>query len=327
MNARLELARWSLAAALLLGAVAVANARDPAGSKSSKFVVGDFVKQYCVDCHNREEKTGGLSLEDARAEHVARDAETWEQVARKLRVRQMPPGDAERPGEDLYRQALFSLEGVLDRAAAAERPQPGRTNAMRRLTRVEYRNAVRDLLALDVDVSSLLPMDSISHGFDNVTVGDLSPARLNRYVSAARKISRLAVGGSQHSPGGKVVRLPADFTQEEHVAGLPLGSRGGAVIPYHVPQDGEYDVQVRLARDRNEEIEGLRGTHELELLLDRKRIGLFTVKPPRDKNFSVVDAHLKTRVKVAAGPHDVGATFLKFPSSLLETKRQPYHAH
>ena len=105
------------------------------------------------------------------------------------------------------------------------------------------------------------------------------------------------------------------------------GTRGGALIPYTFPRDGEYEIQIRLTRDRNEEVEGLREPHELEVLLDRERVKLFTVAPPPDKNFENVDAHLKVRMPVTAGPHQLGVTFLKNPSSLLETRRQPYNAH
>ena len=151
---------------------------------------------------------------------------------------------------------VSSLETSLDRAAAAK-PNPGRTDTFRRLNRTEYQNAIRDLLALDVDVTSLLPGDESSHGFDNVTVGDLSPTLLDRYITAAQKISRLAVGQPEPLPGGDTIRLPPDLTQEEHVDGLPIGTRGGALIHYTFPLDGEYEIQIRLTRDRNEHVEGL----------------------------------------------------------------------
>lgn len=288
--------------------------------------VSSFVIQYCIDCHNSDDKTADLDLETIDSVAVNRHPEAWEAVVRKLNARQMPPADMPRPDEGTYEAILSSLEAVLDNAAT-KHPTPGRTDTIRRLNRTEYQNAIRDLLALDVDVSSLLPRDESSHGFDNVTVGDLSPTLLNRYISAARKISLLAVGGSRRSAGGDTIRLRADLTQEEHVEGLPIGTRGGALIPYTFPQDGEYDVQLRLMRDRNEEIEGLNGTHELELMLDRQRMQLFTIKPPVDKDYSSVDARLKARISVSAGPHEIGVTFLKQPSSLLETKRQPFHAH
>ena len=172
-----------------------------------------------------------------------------------------------------------------------------------------------------------MPADESSHGFDNVTVGDFSPTLLDRSITAAQKISRLAVGTPWRSPGGETIRIRADITQEEHVDGLPLGTRGGALIPYHFPRDGAYEIQLRLARDRNEHVEGLHEPHELEVLLDRERMALFTVRPTGSEDHQSVDENLKTRITVTAGPHQLGVTFRKNPSSLLETKRQPYQAH
>ena len=226
-----------------------------------------------------------------------------------------------------YDATVRSLETLLDRAAAAH-PNPGRTATIRRLTRTEYRNAVRDLLALDVDVDALLPADESSYGFDNVTVGDLSPTLLDRYLSAAEKISRIAVGRPSLSPGGDTIRLPPDLTQEDHLPGLPIGTRGGAVLDYTFPMDGEYEIQVRLMRDRDEHVEGLTEPHDLELLLDKAQVQVFTVKPPqREPEHATVDAHLKVRVPVQAGPHALGVAFVKKPSLLIETARQPYQAH
>jgi hypothetical protein len=239
----------------------------------------------------------------------------------------MPPAGKTRPNEETYVAVVAHLENVLDRAAA-KRPNPGRTDTIRRLTRTEYQNAIRDLLALEIDAAALLPADEAGHGFDNVTVGALAPTLLERYLTAAQKISRLAVGRVRGSPGGDTIRVRPDITQEDRVEGLPLGTRGGTLIRYTFPQDGEYDVQVRLARDRNEHVEGLHEPHELEVLLDRKHVKSFTVKPPPGRlDFQHVDAHLKVRLSVKAGPHDLGVTFRKNPASLLETLRQPYNAH
>ena len=201
-----------------------------------------LVEDYCVTCHDEEEKKGGLSLETVSAD-VSQHQEVWEKVVRKLRARQMPPvGRKERPDEATYDSTIRYLETSLDRAAAAH-PNPGRTATIRRLTRTEYQNAVRDLLALDIDVTALLPADESSYGFDNVTVGDLSPTLLDRYMSAAEKISRVAVGLPSRSPGGETIRMPPDLTQEEHLEGLPIGTRGGAVLDYTFPMDGEYEIR------------------------------------------------------------------------------------
>jgi mono/diheme cytochrome c family protein len=294
-----------------------------------------LVEDYCLSCHDDDHKKGGLALDAVTADVVDRHPDVWEKVVRKLRARQMPPAGKDRPDERTYDAVIASLESALDRAARAA-PNPGRTAAIRRLTRTEYQNAIRDLLALDVDAASLLPPDEGSYGFDNVTVGDLSPTLLDRYVSAAAKISRVAIGRPTRSPGGETIRVPADLTQEEHIEGLPLGTRGGAVVPYTFPLDGEYDIQIRLTRDRDEHVEGLSEPHDVELLLDRDRVQLFTVKPPvreagappeEQPSHEKVDQHLKIRVPVSAGPHVVGVAFPKKPSVLQEISRQPYQTH
>ena len=285
------------------------------------------IDEYCLSCHDEDNKKAGLALDTIAAHDVTRHPDVWEKVVRKLRARQMPPVGKDRPDDGTYDAVIAYLEGSLDRAAAAH-PNPGRTATIRRLTRTEYQNAVRDLLAVDIDVASLLPADESSYGFDNVTVGDLSPTLLDRYVSAAEKISRLAVGRPGRSPGGDTIRVPADLTQEGHLDGLPIGTRGGAVLPYTFPMNGEYEFQIRLTRDRDEHVEGLSEPHEIELLLDRERVQVFSVKPPQgDVVHATVDQHLKVRVPVASGPHVVGVAFVKKPSLLLESVRQPYQAH
>ncbi len=285
------------------------------------------VNGYCLGCHNSKSKIGGIALDAISVEHASQHPEAWEKVIRKLRTRSMPPAGLPRPDERAYNQLLSLLEGSLDRAAAAK-PNPGRTDTFRRLNRTEYSNAIRDLLAVDVDVSSLLPVDESSHGFDNVTVGDLSPTLLERYLSAAQKISRRAVGSPIRSPGGDTINLPPDLTQEEHFDELPLGTRGGTVLPYTFPLDAEYEIQLRLARDRNEHVEGLKDPHEVELTLDGERVRLFVVKPPESGNdHHAVDQDLKIRIPVKAGPHVLGVAFVKKRSALLETERQPLQVH
>lgn len=306
--------------------------QPPPGPPLTAAAHRSLIEEYCVSCHDEDKKKGGLSLEAVAARGVAQHPDVWEKVVRKLRARQMPPIGKERPGDTTYDTVISSLETSLDRAAGAN-PNPGRTATIRRLTRTEYQNAIRDLLALEVDVASLLPADDSSYGFDNVTVGDLSPTLLDRYISAAEKISRVAVGRPSRSPGGDTIRIQPDLTQEEHLDGLPIGTRGGAVARYTFPQDGEYEIQIRLRRDRDELVEGLSEPHDLELLLDRERVQLFTVKPPQPEagssappSHEIVDRHLKIRVPVSAGPHALGVAFLKKPSLLLETARHPYQA-
>jgi len=289
------------------------------------------IDQYCVGCHNDKLKTGGLSL-NLDISRPGQHPDVWEKVVRKLRGRMMPPPGRPRPDERRYDALVAYLETSLDGAAAAN-PDPGRTDTFRRLNRTEYHNAIRDLLALDVAVASLLPKDDASYGFDNVSVGGLSPTLLERYLAAAQKISRLAMGSPVRTPASNVVLVPPDLTQEDHLDGLPFGTRGGTVVHYTFPVDAQYDIQIRLMRDRNEHIEGLTEAHQMELSLDGNRVQLFTITPKRPNTRGIdftdadVDSNLKVRMAVKAGPHDIGASFIMKDSALIETTEQPYQAH
>ncbi len=287
-----------------------------------------FLRQHCLDCHDGETRKGGIDLEVMGRFEWPHPEEAWERVARQLETRQMPPGSRKsRPTEREYVVATRDLTRALD-TAATRNPRPGRTETIRRLTRLEYQNVIRDWLGVEVDAAALLPADDASHGFDNVTVGTLSPTLLERYVSAAERISRLAVGGHSRAPGGDTIRIRPDLTQEERIDGLPFGTRGGASIPYVFPENGDYEFTLRLSRDRNDEVEGLREAHEVVLLIDRDPLRTFTIEPPRaGEGHHGVDAHLKCRLPVPAGAHAVAVTFVKQRSSLLETRRQPYQAH
>jgi len=248
----------------------------------------------------------------------------WERILRRLRARQMPPPSTNRPDDAEYVKASHSIEKLLDESSQRF-PFAGRPDTLRRMNRTEYQNAIRDLLGLQIDARALLPNDESSHGFDNITVGELSPTLLNRYLTAAQMISRIAMGREGLGPMGTVVRLPADRTQDLHVDGLPLGTRGGLLMEHTFPRDGVYEIQLRLARDRDEKIEGLSQSNSLDLLLDKKQMHRFTVHPPPDpEDFTHADSHLKTRIEVLAGPHSIGVTFAQLGSSLIETKRQPF---
>ena len=212
---------------------------------------------------------------------------------------------------------------ALTKELDAQPARPVAGPAFRRLTRTEYQNAVRDLLAVEFDAKAAFPTDEISHGFDNITVGDLPPALLDRYISAAQKIARMAVGASTQ-PEITAIRVRPDITQEYHVPGLPLGTRGGVLVKHVFPQTGDYEVQVRLQRDRNEQVEGMNGQHQLQILLNREVESEFTVKPAKDKNYEKIDAHLKARLRITGGQHDLGVTFLPNGSPVLERLRQPY---
>ena len=294
-------------------------------SLSGADTTGAVVEQYCQACHNATVATRGLSFADLDPAAPAKDPKVWESIVEKLTHRHMPPVGMPRPDEETYEAVVDTIAGSLDAAARAH-PNPGRTATFRRLNRTEYRNAIRDLLDLDVDVSSTLPRDESSNGFDNITVGEVSPMLLEGYLNAAHKISRLAVGGPLRDVGGELILVPADLTQEQHAPGLPFGTRGGTVVSHNFPLDGQYEIRMTLSRDRDEQVEGLRGEFEAELALDGKRIGLFPVAQPENRDHSQADKHLFVRVPVLAGPHEISATFLKKSAALLETERQPYLA-
>lgn len=283
------------------------------------------VEQYCQACHNATVATRGLSFADLDPTAPAKDPAAWESIVKKLSYRHMPPVGMPRPDEATYEAVVHEIAGALDAAAEAH-PNPGRTATFRRLNRTEYRNVIRDLLDLDVDVSSLLPRDESSNGFDNITVGELSPMLMEGYLNAAHKISRLAVGGPLRDVGGELILVPPDLTQEQHAPGLPFGTRGGTSVSHNFPLDGQYEIRMALSRDRDEQVEGLRGEFTAELAIDGKRIGLFPIKPAEGRDHSQVDKHLFVRVPVTAGPHEISATFLKKSAALLETERQPYLA-
>ncbi|MDA0207335.1 MAG: DUF1592 domain-containing protein [Acidobacteria bacterium] len=287
--------------------------------------VADVVGQYCVACHNENVATRGLSFAELDLADPTKHPQAWEGVVKKLTYRHMPPLGMPRPDENTYKAVVASIAGSLDAALAAN-PNPGRTATFRRLNRTEYRNAIRDLLNLDVDVSAMLPRDESSNGFDNITVGELSPMLLEGYLNAAHKISRLAVGGPLRDVGGELIMVSPELTQEQHAPGLPFGSRGGTAVTHNFPLDGQYDIRMALSRNRDEQVEGLGSDFEAELALDGKRIGLFPIAPPDSRDHSQVDKHLFVRVPVTAGPHEISATFLKKSAALVETERQPYLA-
>jgi hypothetical protein len=279
-------------------------------------------ERHCLECHDKDTREGGIDLDSILGDEIAKHSKVWETVIKQLKARHMPPASNPRPDDSEYAATVDALVSGLD-AHAARFPSPGRTDTLRHLTRTEYQNAVRDLLAVDFDAKAILPADESSHGFDNITVGDLPPALLDRYITAAQKVARLAMGNSQE-PEVTAVRVRSDITQEYHLPGLPLGTRGGVLIPHVFAQEGDYEVQVRLQRDRNEQVEGMNGRHEVQVLLDRDVKEQFTVKPAEDKNYEKIDAHLKTRFHVTSGLHDVGVTFLPNGSPVLERLRQPY---
>src|SRR5688572_3839399 len=226
--------------------------------------------RYCVTCHNATTKVAGLVITPADAGNVGANPELWEKVVRKLRSSAMPPVNAPRPDQATYESVATFLETELDRAAAAK-PNPGRLPLLHRLSRTEYQNAVRDLLALDalpqeMDFSTLLPQDNISSGFDNIAdLLFISPATMERYLDAARKISRIAVGDPAMPPMVSIHRLSPEHWQEARVDELPFGTRGGIAIRSTFPVDGDYHIELEVAGAGRE-------AHELEITVDGERL-------------------------------------------------------
>ena len=293
-------------------------------SLCAQVVTQSVLDQYCLGCHNSTVSSGGLALDRFDASVPGENPQVWESVVRKLTHRHMPPQGLPRPDEATYDALVIALSQSLD-DHAENHPNAGRERVFRRLNRTEYGNAIRDLLALDVDVRSLLPRDDSSHGFDNIT-GEVSPTLLERFLAAARKISRLAIGTPPRAVGGELIVVPVDLTQEARFSELPFGTRGGIAARHTFPADGDYEIRITLSRDRNEQVEGLYEAHELELTLDGRQVRRFTVTPPEQRDHRNVDRHLVARVPVRAGPREIGTTFLAKSSALIEAQRQPYLA-
>ena len=294
-----------------------------------------LLNRYCVVCHNTQLKTGGLMLDQMDLSNVSEHAVLWEKVVLKLRTGSMPPVRLPRPEKASVERFLSSLEESLDGAVAA-RPQVGRP-VLHRLNRYEYGNAIRDLLALDVDVMALLPPDNSAYGFDNVSDSlDVSPLLLDQYIAAARKISRLAVGAIDIPPGTETYRNFADLTQDDHLEGLPLGTRGGMTVRHTFPLDGEYEIQLRLFRNLVSYIRGLGEEQQIDVMLDGAVVHQFTTGGP-DFNKPVegsvggqagtkaltADDPLHFRLPVKAGPHTVSVAFVKKSLVQSEDLRQP----
>ncbi len=309
-----------------------------------------FLTRYCLTCHNERLKTAGLTLEGLNPERPGERPEIWETVVRKLRAGAMPPASARRPDAATAEAFIAKMEGELDRAAAAN-PNPGRPS-IHRLNRTEYANAVRDLFAVEIDARALLPADTITHGFDNVADGlAVSHSLLERYLSAARKISRLAVGAPVPRPVTETYRIsPALWQHERMNDDLPHGTRGGAAISHYFPVDGEYSIRIRMERTyAGGPIRGLGEPNELEVRVDGQRVKLFTIGatmpggrrsaaggrgavyegdqergavPPQRREDA--DAGLEVRVPVKAGPRVIGVAFLKRTAALEGIRPDQY---
>jgi Protein of unknown function (DUF1592)/Protein of unknown function (DUF1588)/Protein of unknown function (DUF1585)/Protein of unknown function (DUF1587)/Protein of unknown function (DUF1595)/Planctomycete cytochrome C len=292
----------------------------------------ETLDKYCVTCHNQRLKTGGLTLDSMDLGDIPAQAEIWEKVVRKLRARLMPPPGAPRPGETTYRELASWLETQLD-SAAKRNPFAGRP-LLHRLNRSEYANAIRDLLALESDVTSLLPPDDAAFGFDNISdVLGVSPSLQERYLAAALKIGALAVGDPAIAPGSETWRIPQDLSQNRHIDGMPLGTVGGLRVRYNFPLDGEYTFQAKLYRTNLNIVRGLEAPHQVEFAVDGRRILLATVGGKDDlaamfqkptETGDAADARLRARVPVTAGPRDVTIAFLDDPQAAEPFRLQPF---
>ena len=284
-----------------------------------------LLDEYCVTCHNQrtvddpsEQLTAlrsqlraiGLALDAVDLSAVAADASQLEAVVRKLRAGLMPPAGRRRPDPATLDQFRAWLETELDGAAAA-RPNPGRTATFHRLNRAEYRNAIRDLLALEIDVDDFLPADDASFGFDNMGGAlRMSQSLLERYLDASRVISRLAVGSPPPVPFSETFRTAQDEQQQDRAAGLPFGTRGGMLVSYLFPLDADYDLRIQLSGTR-----GVRGEHRLEVTVDGEPVELPTLGTA---------STIELRIPVAAGPRDIGVAFYRNPPVLVEQVRKRF---
>jgi cytochrome c5 len=289
----------------------------------------DVVTKYCVTCHNDRTRSGNLTLERADTDHAERSADTWERVIVKLRSRAMPPPGVRRPDNATYDAAAGWLESTLDLAAAAH-PDPGRPAGLHRLNRTEYANAIRDLLGVEIDATAMLPPDSQAGGFDtNADALAMEPALLDRYLTAAAKISRLAVGDATMRP--TVERYTAVKGNANEQTWLwqtdrlgedfPLGSQGGIAARHYFPLDGEYVFKIRLGRTYADVIRGLHVSSDIEIRVDGVRVGHFAIggadlaaaDPDRAGKNSLytADESLQVRVPLKAGLRQVVATIVK----------------
>ncbi len=271
-------------------------------------------------------------LDKVDIDHAAEHAETWEKVVRKLRGGMMPPQGMPRPPQEKIDGLITWLEASLDQASAAH-PEPGRS-PLHRLNRTEYANAIRDLLNLKIDVTALLPADDESNGFDNIAeVLRVSPSLLEAYLSASREVSALAVGDPKIRPVSDIIQVPPDLAQSEHIDGLPLGTRGGILIHHNFPLDADYEFSVVILRNIVGYVTGMEFPHQLEISIDGARAFIAPVGGKADLELvdtnlalagDTLDARLKTKVHVKAGPHDVAVSFLRRDSAESDEPLEPF---
>jgi hypothetical protein len=281
-----------------------------------------MLDRYCVGCHNDAELTAELSFEGRRPDNVHADPAVWEEVLRKLKIQAMPPRQEPQPADEMVAQFVAGLEGTLDAAAAAN-PYAGRTT-VHRLNRAEYANAVRDLLGVEADLSSLLPSDGGDFGFDNIAeVLTTSPLLLERYLTVALRVADMAVGNPDAAVTATAYRIPFELTQDKHLDGLPLGTRGGTRVTHTFPADGEYVFSGRLVRGVEEGLFGVEGhdrPHEFLILVDGNTVYSAEVGGAELHELSVAEginvaqesvnaAMTSPPIPISAGPHEVAFTW------------------
>jgi mono/diheme cytochrome c family protein len=308
------------------------NKAKTAKAQPAKATQKATVDRYCVGCHSDQLKTGGLSLQNADFTHVAEKAETWEKVIRKLRVGAMPPQGLPRPPQAEIDGLAGFLETSIDRAYAAN-PNPGRLS-IHRLNRAEYANVIHDVLGLDIDSEALLPADDESAGFDNIAdVLRMSPALMERYLSASWNVSRLAVGNLSMTPVAKIYRARGDLSQDRHLEDMPMGSHGGILAEHLFPLDAEYVIKVRMWRNTFDFMKGVDSAQTIDITLDGKLLKSVTFGGKDDLaqmalnsgQFGIkIDDALTVRVPVTAGEHTV-RTYIRMRShALLEEQIKPF---
>jgi hypothetical protein len=288
----------------------------------------ELLKRYCVTCHNDALKTGGLTLASVNPDRPETDAEVWEKVNRKLRAGLMPPAGAARPPRAALDAFRHTIEASIDRAAMAK-PNPG-TTSLHRLNRAEYANVIRDLIAVDVDASALLPPDDSVEGFDNIAdVLGTSPALIERYIGAAAKISRLAVGNTDMGPISTTFKVRGDLSQDRHIEGLPPGTRGGIVIRHNFPVDGEYLFKFSLLKvnfgptyggaAKGEQIE-MSVNGERVMLRDLPSVPYYYIRGggAPGQGAGPAATPLEIRLPVNAGPQTIAVTFVKKTNAYVD---------
>ncbi len=310
---------------LSVGIAHAQQADSPANYKA-------LVDQYCVDCHDPIENRGGLSLDDVDFTKISQHAKILERVVTKVRGSAMPPVGKPRPDPATYQGFAAWLETELDKNAMAH-PNPGRP-APYRLNRTEYKNAIRDLVALDIDVATLMAPDSSSYGFDNIAdVLSLSPALLEGYLSAADRISAVAVGDPAIPKEDTFFRVSQRYAQSEHIEGLPLGTRGGFMLDHYFPLDGIYEFNPIFLQNTVNAIRGLEFAHQFELSIDGKQVRLMSLGGTSDFTISLedpgairstIEERAKVRVPLTAGSHKIVATFLQKTGALEVDQLLPF---